>query len=145
MNIIARLGYELAYYDSAVHRFNHYTTRTPPRIWKTRPYNDKKKNLPNWVLCFLGWPQSKTERKRKKDKYLDLAKEPKKLWNMKVTVILIVIGVLGTVNKGLVQGLQDLEIRRRVETIQTTAFLRSAKILKSVLETSVRNHRLMLV
>ena len=26
----ARLEYELAYYDSAVHRFNHYTTRTPP-------------------------------------------------------------------------------------------------------------------
>ena len=25
-----RLEYELAYYDSAVHRFNHYTTRTPP-------------------------------------------------------------------------------------------------------------------
>ena len=25
MNVIARLEYELAYYDSAVHRFNHYT------------------------------------------------------------------------------------------------------------------------
>ena len=31
MNVIARLEYELAYYDSAVHRFNHYTTRTPKR------------------------------------------------------------------------------------------------------------------
>ena len=30
MNVIARLEYELAYYDSAVHRFNHNTTRTPP-------------------------------------------------------------------------------------------------------------------
>ena len=30
MNVIARLEYELAFYDSAVHRFNHYTTRTPP-------------------------------------------------------------------------------------------------------------------
>ena len=29
MNIIARLEYELAYYDSAVHRFNHYTTKVP--------------------------------------------------------------------------------------------------------------------
>ena len=27
-----RLEYELAYYDSAVHRFNQYTTRTPPII-----------------------------------------------------------------------------------------------------------------
>ena len=32
MNVIARLEYELAYYDSAVHRFNHYTTRTPPIV-----------------------------------------------------------------------------------------------------------------
>ena len=32
VNVIARLEYELAYYDSAVHHFNHYTTRTPPRI-----------------------------------------------------------------------------------------------------------------
>ena len=30
VNIITRLEYELAYYNSAVHRFNHYTTRTPP-------------------------------------------------------------------------------------------------------------------
>ena len=29
MNVIARLEYELVYYDSAVHRFNHYATRTP--------------------------------------------------------------------------------------------------------------------
>ena len=28
VNVIARLEYELAYYDSAVHPFNHYTTRT---------------------------------------------------------------------------------------------------------------------
>ena len=30
VNVIVRLEYELAYYDSIVHRFNHYTTRTPP-------------------------------------------------------------------------------------------------------------------
>ena len=26
VNVIARLEYELAYYDFVVHRFNHYTT-----------------------------------------------------------------------------------------------------------------------
>ena len=54
---------------------------------------------------------------------------------MKVTVILIVIGAFGTVTKRLVQGLEDLEIRGWVETIQTTAWLRSARILRRVLET----------
>ena len=30
VNAIARLEYELADYDSAIQRFSHYTTRTPP-------------------------------------------------------------------------------------------------------------------
>ena len=40
VNIIPWLEYELAYYDSAVHRFNHYTTRTPHAFFvrcSTRP------------------------------------------------------------------------------------------------------------
>ena len=40
----------------------------------------------------------------KKDKYLDLARELKKLWNMKI-IVPIVIGALGTVTKGLLKGL----------------------------------------
>ena len=59
----------------------------------------------------------------KRDKYLDLTRELKRLWNMKLTIIPIVIGTLGTANKGLVQGLEGVEIRGRVETIQTTALL----------------------
>ena len=72
----------------------------------------------------------------KKDKYLDLARElKKKLWNMKVTVVQIVIGALGTVTKGLLKGLEDLEVGGWVEIIQMTALLRTARILRRVLET----------
>ena len=46
----------------------------------------------------------------KKDKYLDLAKELKKLWNMQVTIIPIVNGAFGTVTKELLKGLEDLEV-----------------------------------
>ena len=53
---------------------------------------------------------------------------------MKLTVIPIVIGTLGTVSKGLVLELKDSEIRGREETIQTTALLRSVRILRRVLE-----------
>ena len=56
----------------------------------------------------------KLKENEKKDKCLDLACELKKLWNMKVTIIPIVIGALGTVTEGLVKGLEDLEIRGRV-------------------------------
>ena len=51
---------------------------------------------------------------------------------MRLTFIPIIIGALGTVTKGLVQGLEDLEIRGRVESIQTTALLTSARILETL-------------
>ena len=37
----------------------------------------------------------------KRDKYLDFARELKKLWNMKVTIIPIAIGAFGMVSHGL--------------------------------------------
>ena len=54
---------------------------------------------------------------------------------MQVTIIPIVIGAFGTVTKGLLKGLEDLEVSGRVETIQTTTLLRTARILRRVLET----------
>ena len=68
-------------------------------------------------------------------KYLDLARELKKLWNMKVTIVPNVIGALGTVTKELLKGLDDLEVSRRVETIQPTLLQRMTRILRRVLET----------
>ena len=54
---------------------------------------------------------------------------------MKVMGIPILIGALGKVTKGSIQGLEELEIRRRVETIQTTTLSRLARILRRVLQT----------
>ena len=63
--------------------------------------------------------KAKLKESEKKDKSLDLARELKKLSNMKVTVIPIIFIALGTVTKGLFKGLEDLEIRTRLVTIQT--------------------------
>ena len=54
---------------------------------------------------------------------------------MKVTIVPIVIGALGTITKELLKGVEDTEVGGRVETIQTTALLRTARILRRVLET----------
>ena len=77
----------------------------------------------------------KLKESEKIDKHLDLARELKKLWKMKVTVITIVIGVLGIVTKGLVQGHEELDISGRVETIQNIALFNSTRIPRRVLET----------
>ena len=54
----------------------------------------------------------KLKESEKKDKYQDLARRQRNLWNMKVTVILIVIGALGIIHKVLVKELKDFEIRK---------------------------------
>ena len=53
---------------------------------------------------------------------------------MKVTIILV-MDAFGTVTKGLLTGLEDLKVGGQVETIQTTSLLRTARILRRVLET----------
>ena len=54
---------------------------------------------------------------------------------MKVTIIPIEIGAFSTVTKGLLKGLEDLEVGGRVETAESTVLLRTARILRRVLET----------
>ena len=77
----------------------------------------------------------KFKESEKKDKYFDIARILKKLWNKKVTNIPIVIGTHGIVTNGLIQGLENLEITGLVENIQITASLRSARLPRIILET----------
>ena len=104
---------------------------------KTRPYNNQQKTKTCKIVDFAvsADHRIKLKESEKRDKYLDLARELKKQWNMKVTIIPIVIGAFGTVNKGLLKGLEDLEVGGRVETNQTTALLKTARILRRFLET----------
>ena len=90
----------------------------------------------------------------KKDKYLDLARELKKLWNMKVTIVPIVIGALGTITKRLLKGLEDLEFGGQVETIQTASNAKNGQNPETspgdlrrlaVTQNPVKNHQFMLM
>ena len=58
---------------------------------------------------------------------------------MKVTVIPIVISAQCTVTEDLIKRLENIEIRGRVDTIQTNGLLGSARILRRVLETCHSN------
>ena len=56
----------------------------------------------------------KVKESEKTNKYLDLVRELKKLWNIKVTVIPIVVGTLGIIPKGLEKRLGELEISGKI-------------------------------
>ena len=93
-------------------------------------------NLQNYWLCCYGWSQNKTERMWKERQVpRPCSGIEKKLWNMKVTIVPMVIAAFGTVIKWLIKGPEDLEVGGRVETIQTIALLRTARLMTSVLET----------
>ena len=101
------------------------------------PKDNQQKRRTCWRVDFAVPADHKVKLKesKKRHKYLDLARELKKQWNMKIMVIPIVIGVLGTITKILIKELENLEIRERADTIQTTAMLKSTRILRRVLET----------
>ena len=88
-------------------------------------YKQKEKTCPIVVCPILTDHRVKVKVNEKRDKYLDLARELKILWIMKVAVIPIVIGALGTIPRGLVKGLGDSEIRGQEETIQITVLLKN--------------------
>ena len=97
--------------------------------------NNNKKRTCQIVDFVPADHRVKLKKDEKRDKHIDFGGELKKLCNMNVTVILIVVDALGTIPKGLVKEMEDLEITGQVETIQTTTLLRSARILRRVLET----------
>ena len=113
----------------------------------TRPYDNQQKKRTCKIVDFAvpADHRIKLKESEKKNKHLDLASELKKLWNMEVTVIPIVNGALGTVTEGLIKGLEDLEIRGRVDISQNIE--KSLEDLRRlvVTQTPVRNHQLTLV
>ena len=66
---------------------------------------------------------------------LDLTREMKNLWNMKVTMIPIIDGVFVTVSKSLEREPEKLGIRGRIKIIQILVFSKSTQILRRVLKT----------
>ena len=118
-------------WDSDTHTDHLHSARRPDLII----INKKKRICKIDDFAVPADRRIKLKEYEKKDKYLDLARELKKLWNMKLTIVPIVIGAFGTIAKGLLKDLEDLEVGGREETIQMTALLRSARILRRVLET----------
>ena len=73
--------------------------------------------------------QKETE---KCEKYQDLVREIQRIWKSKV--VPVVVGALGSVSKKLAGHLEQLGIKSRTRTMQKSALLGSAHILRKVLK-----------
>ena len=68
-----------------------------------------------------------------KSKYKDLELEIQRMWQMKIVVIPAVIGVLGTVKKGMVENIKKVSEAATVTEVQKICMLGSAWILRKEL------------
>ena len=117
-----------------------HTHGSPNLGQKTRLNNNQQKKKKKRICKIVDYTvpadhKIKLKECEKKDKFLDIARELKKQSNMQVKIIPIVIGAFGTATKGLLKGLEDLEVGGRVQAIPTAALLRTTRILRRVLET----------
>ena len=90
-------------WDFAIQTDNWIPTRRPDWVIINKKRKKKKKEKKRAYrkvdFAFPANHRVKIKEKKKTNKYFNLARELIKLWNMKVTVIPIVIGALGMVPK----------------------------------------------
>ena len=98
---------------------------------------NKKKRTCHFVDFAVLAKQSENKGKWKDIQILRLCQRTKKLWNMRLMVIPVIAGALGTVPKGLEKYLWNWK-SVRIKTIQTTALLKFAV-------TPVKDHLLIVV
>ena len=119
-------------------RLWNFAIQTDHVIERRRPdmvIIDKTKN--EYKIIYFACPFDSRIEKRDKDKmkgYSNLKRELKKIWDMLVKVIPVVVGALGTTLKKLKQRLSDIGIETRIAELQKTSILYSARILRNFLE-----------
>ena len=68
----------------------------------------------------------------KKSKYKDLELEIQRMWHMKTIVILVIVGALGIMRKGMVENIKKVSETASVTEIQKISMLGSAQILRKM-------------
>ena len=119
------------------------------QIWWDRSIGTVKQNLHNrpdvvvldmhqgkcWVVDFsvpfdgnVTWKEGK-----KRQDYAAVAGDLHRMYRVKVKIVPVVVGALGTVGKGVVQAMEELGIPDIVDGLQYTTLYGTAKILQKVL------------
>jgi hypothetical protein len=70
----------------------------------------------------------------KKLKCKSLGIEIQRMWNLKCTIIPVVIGANGTVTKGLRKNLEAIPGKHSIDSLQKTAILGTSNIIRKVLQ-----------
>ena len=95
-----------------------------------------KKKEKTWTLIDVAIPadrnvvQKEVERKLK---YKSLCIEIQRLWNLKCTIIPVIIGAIGTVTRSLRKNLEAVPGKHSIDSLHKTAVLGTSHIIREVL------------
>ena len=96
---------------------------------------DKKER--SCKIIYFVVPRDSRIEEREKDKikkYQDLGRELRKIWNVKVKIIPLVVGCLGAIPKQFGNRLKHIGITAGTAQVQKTVLLGMARILRKALE-----------
>ena len=70
----------------------------------------------------------------KKLKYKSLCIEIRRMWNMKCTIVPVIIGATGIVTRRLRKNLEAVPGQHSIDSVQSTAILGTSHIIRKVLQ-----------
>ena len=115
-----------------------FTIQTDLEIHHRKPdiviQKEKAKKTIIVDIAVPGYSNVLQKETEKYEKYQDLAREIKRIWKSRTKVVPVVVGALGSVSKKLAGKLKQLGIKDQTRTMQKSALLGLAHILRKVLE-----------
>jgi hypothetical protein len=99
--------------------------------------DDNNNNNNNNKLIDVAIPADRNvvqKEAEKKLKYKSLCIEIQRMWNLKCTIIPIVIGGIGIVTRSLRKNLEAVPGKHSIESLQKTAILGTSHIIRKVLQ-----------
>ena len=115
-----------------------YGIRTDRVIRANRPdvtLIDKVKKKVSLIDVAIPWDTRVEEKEREKmDKYQDLKIEIRRIWDMPVEIVPIIIGALGTIPRSLKRNLEKLEAEVAPGLMQKSVILETAHIVRKVMD-----------
>ena len=122
-------------WDFTVQTDHFITARRPDMIFVDKEHHECQ------IIDFAIPYDTRVDDKEveKIDKYLDLARELKKVWNVKVTLVPLEVGALGTPAKALEKRFNTISIEIKITELQKTLLIHTSRILRKVREVCVRS------
>ena len=117
-------------WDFTVQTDHFITARRPDMI-----FIDKKHHECQIVVFAIPYDTRVDDKEVENiEEYLDLARELKKVWNIRVIVVPLVAGAMGTPVKELERRLKTIGIETKITELQKTVLIHTSRILRKVIE-----------